>query len=161
LHYICNLFAHIMGNTVTGTKVSGDKVAESSDVKIEGFLLRKHTWLITAKKSTDRSWNRVYVVVKDRHIFFYKDQKTYMDDNNVTFKDEAAVQLLVGKADIAHEYTKKKHVFRLRLADGGEYLFVPEDEEPEEQMKLWITVINNQTSPAIKLFLESARKNEE
>jgi len=151
-----------MGNTTTtGTKVPGDKVAESSDVKIEGFLLRKHTWIITAKKSENRSWNRLYAVVRDRHIFFYKDQKTYMEDHNVTFKDEAAVQLLIAKADIAHEYTKKKHVFRLRLADGGEYLFVSEDEEPEEQMKLWITVINNQTSPALKLFLESARKNEE
>merc|ERR1712243_6267 len=114
---------------------------KSSDEKMEGLLLRKHEWINTTKKASNRSWNRVHAVVKEHKIFFYKDQKTYKE--NVTFKGEAALDLLNGTADIAHDYTKKLHVFRLRLADGGEYLFQALD---EVHMKLWISVINNQTN---------------
>merc|ERR1712080_345367 len=118
---------------------------ESSDENMEGLLLRKHEWINTTKKASHRSWDRVYAVVKECHIFFYKDQKTYKEADNVTFRGEAAMELLNGKAEIAHDYMKRKHVFRLRLADGGEFLFQAVD---EEQMNQWITVINSETNPA-------------
>merc|ERR1711962_1531933 len=117
--------------------------AEESIDEMEGLLLRKHEWINTTKKASKRSWNRLHAVVKDRKMFFYKDQKTCKE--NVTFKGEAALDLLNGTAEIAHDYTKKLHVFRLRLDDGGEYLFQAVD---EVHMKLWISVINGQPNPA-------------
>lgn len=54
------------------------------------------------------------------------------------------MELQGGKAEIASDYTKKKHVFRLKLANGGECLFQASD---EEEMTQWIGAINSVTEP--------------
>merc|ERR1711899_402146 len=117
---------------------------ESGDGELEGMLVRKHEWESTTKKASNRSWEKICVVLKESQIFFYKDQKTYRTHPGDTFKGETPVDLINCTAEVATDYTKKKYVFRLRLANGGFYLFQAAD---EEQMELWVNGINNQAQP--------------
>ena len=68
--------------------------------------------------SPPRSWDRICVVLKGSQLFFYKDQKTYRSKPEETWRGESAVDLINGTAEIAADYTKKKHVFRLRYVEG-------------------------------------------
>merc|ERR1711899_417534 len=121
-----------------------DRTIESGDGELEGMLVRKHEWESTTKKASNRSWEKICVVLKESQIFFYKDQKTYRTHPGDTFKGETPVDLINCTAEVATDYTKKKYVFRLRLANGGFYLFQAAD---EEQMELWVNGINNQAQP--------------
>jgi spectrin beta len=114
---------------------------ESTDEELEGMLVRKHEWESTTKKASNRSWDRICVVLKGSQVLFYKDQKTYRTRPEETFRSELPVDLIGGTAEVAADYTKKKHVFRLRLANGGDYLFQAQD---DEQMNLWVNSINQQ-----------------
>ena len=61
-----------------------------------------------------RSWDRVCVVLKNGQIGFYKDQKAYKSTPGATYKGEPAVDISGATAEVASDYTKKKHVFRLK-----------------------------------------------
>jgi hypothetical protein len=46
--------------------------------RIEGVLNRKHEWESVNKKASNRSWDKIYVVVNSSNRFeFYKDQKHF------------------------------------------------------------------------------------
>merc|ERR1712130_223606 len=128
------------------TKSESGSIKESkhADGELEGMLVRKHEWESTTKKASNRSWEKLCVVLKGSQIIFYKDQKTYRSHPGDTFKGETPVDLINCTAEVATDYTKKKYVFRLRLANGGFYLFQAAD---EEQMELWVNGINNQAQP--------------
>merc|ERR1719175_540585 len=128
----------------TRSDTSSIRETKSGDGELEGMLVRKHEWESTTKKASNRSWEKICVVLKESQIFFYKDQKTYRTHPGDTFKGEPSVDLINCTAEVATDYTKKKYVFRLRLANGGFYLFQAAD---EEQMELWVNGINNQAQP--------------
>merc|ERR1719312_395077 len=128
----------------TRSDTSSIRETKSGDGELEGMLVRKHEWESTTKKASNRSWEKICVVLKESQIFFYKDQKTYRTHPGDTFKGETPVDLINCTAEVATDYTKKKYVFRLRLANGGFYLFQAAD---EEQMELWVNGINNQAQP--------------
>jgi len=117
------------------------RAIEHPDGELEGMLVRKHEWESTTKKASNRSWEKLCVVLKGSQIMFYKDQKTYRSKPEETFRSESPVDLIGGVADVAADYTKKKHVFRLKLLNGGDYLFQAVD---DEQMQLWVEAINRQ-----------------
>ena len=48
-----------------------------SDERHEGMLTRKHEWESTTKKASHRSWDKVYCVLANRQLAFYKDLKHY------------------------------------------------------------------------------------
>merc|ERR1712200_55853 len=123
----------------TRSDTSSIRETKSGDGELEGMLVRKHEWESTTKKASNRSWEKICVVLKESQIFFYKDQKTYRTHPGDTFKGETPVDLINCTAEVATDYTKKKYVFRLRLANGGFYLFQAAD---EEQMDLWVNGIN-------------------
>lgn len=77
--------------------------------------------------------------MKGSRISFYKDQKSYRTAPDVTYRGEQTIDVVGGKAEVASDYTKKKHVFRLRLANGGDYLFQAAD---EDEMGQWVGAIN-------------------
>lgn len=106
--------------------------------------MRKHEWESTTKKASNRSWEKICVVLKEQQLCFYKDQKAYKNHPEETFKGEPAVDLINCTAEVATDYTKKKYVFRLRLSNGGYYLFQAAD---EDQMNLWVNGINSQAAP--------------
>merc|ERR1712242_444015 len=120
--------------------VKGEKHA---DGELEGMLVRKHEWESTTKKASNRSWEKLCVVLKGNQIVFYKDQKTYRSKPDDTFRGELPVDLSNAEATVATDYTKKKHVFRLKLENGGDYLFQASD---DDQMSLWVESINRQSA---------------
>merc|ERR1712130_234818 len=138
----------------TRSDTSSIRETKSGDGELEGMLVRKHEWESTTKKAPNsslssigisrRSWEKICVVLKESQIFFYKDQKTYRTHPGDTFKGETPVDLINCTAEVATDYTKKKYVFRLRLANGGFYLFQAAD---EEQMELWVNGINSHAQP--------------
>jgi len=128
----------------TRSDTSSIRETKSSDGELEGMLVRKHEWENHSKKASNRSWDHVCVVMKGSQMFFYKDQKAYKNAPSVTFRGEAPIDLIKGTAEVATNYTKKKNVFRLTLANGGDYLFQAEN---EDQMNQWVTGINSQANP--------------
>merc|ERR1719357_1829622 len=125
----------------TRSDTSSIRETKYGDRELEGMLVRKHEWESTTKKASNRSWDRICVVLKGNQVLFYKDQKTYRTRPEETFRSELPVDLIGGTAEVAADYTKKKHVFRLRLANGGDYLFQAQD---DEQMNVWVNSINLQ-----------------
>ncbi|XP_078593455.1 spectrin beta chain, non-erythrocytic 1-like isoform X49 [Branchiostoma floridae x Branchiostoma japonicum] len=105
---------------------------------MEGMLHRKHEWEAHAKKASNRSWSTVYTVLREGMLSFHKDQKAF--SSNVTFHGEEPVTVVGGTCEAATNYTKKKNVFRLKLANGGEYLFQAKD---EDEMNFWIHKISS------------------
>merc|ERR1712241_1516756 len=126
---------------VTSPEAGTDSEAakERDGDEIEGMLVRKHEWESTTKKASNRSWDKVCVVLKGTKMLFYKDQKSYKTAPDSLYRGEPAMELVGGKAEIATDYTKKKHVFRLKCANGGESLFQASD---DDEMSQWVNAIN-------------------
>ena len=61
-----------------------------------------------------RSWDKVCVVLKGSKMLFYKDQKSYRSSPDNLYRGEPPMELIGGQAEVASDYTKKKHVFRLK-----------------------------------------------
>ena len=51
---------------------------------------------------------------KNGRVSFYKDQKSSKSQPDQTFRGEPALELLGATVEIANDYTKKKHVFRIK-----------------------------------------------
>eukprot|EP00095_Tigriopus_kingsejongensis_P000631 maker-scaffold275_size226830-snap-gene-1.25 protein:Tk00631 transcript:maker-scaffold275_size226830-snap-gene-1.25-mRNA-1 annotation:"spectrin beta chain" len=111
----------------------------SEEGELESTLIRKHEWESTTKKTSNRSWDKVCVVLKHGNIGFFKDQKSYKSAPGVTYKGEPPVEISGSTAEVANDYTKKKHVFRLKLNNGGMYLFQAQN---DEEMNQWVGAIN-------------------
>lgn len=53
------------------------------------------------------------MVLRGGALLFYKDQKNFKTQPEAYFRGENPVELSAAKAEVAADYTKKKHVFRL------------------------------------------------
>lgn len=106
----------------------------------EGVLSRKHEWENANKKASGRSWHELYVCLSDAALSAYKDQRHCKDKPAELYHHEAPLQIAGAKVAPATDYTKRPHVFRLRLANGGEFLF---QTRSEADMNEWITRLNN------------------
>ncbi|XP_070506050.1 spectrin beta chain isoform X5 [Chironomus tepperi] len=105
------------------------------DGVIEGILVRKHEWESTTKKASNRSWDKIYVLSKNGRVSFYKDQKASKSQPDQTFRGEPALELQGATVEIANDYTKKKHVFRIKLSNGAEFLLQAHD---DAEMQQWV-----------------------
>ncbi|XP_064621468.1 spectrin beta chain-like isoform X3 [Lineus longissimus] len=110
------------------------------EVHHEGVLSRKHEWESTTKKASSRSWDKVYAVLHGKEMSFYKDQKHAKSDPNTRYHNEPAVVLDAASCSVATDYVKRHHVFRLKLNNGGEYLFQCKD---DDEMNVWMTRVNS------------------
>ncbi|XP_030854304.1 spectrin beta chain, non-erythrocytic 1 isoform X1 [Strongylocentrotus purpuratus] len=117
----------------------------------EGFLMRKHQFEAGGKKASNRSWNHVYGITHGQSLSFYKDAKNKLKE--ITFNNEHPLNLSGATAEYAEDYTKKKHVFRLKLEDASEYLFQSKD---SDELGYWL----NQLHTAISGTGESASKEQ-
>merc|ERR1711899_195856 len=122
-----------------GSNITQRSTLQRDGDELEGMLVRKHEWENTTKKASNRSWDKVCVVLKGTSLRFYKDQKSYRSSPDTLYRGEPAMELPGGKAEIATDYTKKKHVFRLKCANGGESLFQASD---DNEMDQWVNSIN-------------------
>lgn len=57
---------------------------------------------------------QVYVVARAGRLTFYKDQKAVKAVPEATFRNEPPLLLENASADVATDYTKKKHVLRIK-----------------------------------------------
>lgn len=114
------------------------RTQDTPSAQMEGFLNRKHEWEAHNKKASSRSWHNVYCVINNQEMGFYKDSKTAA--SGVPYHSEVPVSLKEAVCEVALDYKKKKHVFKLRLSDGNEYLFQAKD---DEEMNAWIQAISS------------------
>ncbi|KAM8810054.1 spectrin beta chain, non-erythrocytic 1 [Eudromia elegans] len=117
------------------------KTQEIPAAQMEGFLHRKHEWETHSKKASSRSWHNVYCVINNQEMGFYKDSKAAA--SGIPYHNEIPVSLKEAVCEVAVDYKKKKHVFKLRLTDGNEYLFQAKD---DEEMNTWIQAITSAIS---------------
>ncbi|XP_077781565.1 spectrin beta chain, non-erythrocytic 1 isoform X3 [Podarcis muralis] len=122
------------------------KTQEAPSTLMEGFLHRKHEWESHNKKASNRSWHNVYCVINKQDMGFYKDAKAA--SSGIPYHNEIPVSLKEAACEVAVEYKKKKHVFKLRLTDGNEYLFQAKD---DEEMNAWIQAIASAISDKAEL----------
>ncbi|KAM4545596.1 spectrin family protein isoform 1-T1 [Odontesthes bonariensis] len=110
--------------------------ADSDPETMEGMLCRKQEMESHSKKAATRSWQNVYCVLRKGSLGFYKDNKSAA--NGIPYHGEVPISLGEAVCEIAHDYKKRKYVFKLRLGDGKEYLFQAKD---EAEMSSWIRSI--------------------
>lgn len=87
-----------------------------------------------------RSWDKVYIVLKKGLLLAYKDQKHSKNEPESYYRNEVPLVLKEVTVEVASSYTKKKHVFRLKLANGAEYLFQAKE---DAEMDSWIEKISS------------------
>ncbi|KAM9441073.1 spectrin family protein isoform 1-T2 [Clarias gariepinus] len=103
---------------------------------MEGMLCRKQEMEIQGKKAANRSWQNVYCVLRKGSLGFYKDNKSAA--NGIPYHGEVPISLGEATCEVAHDYKKRKNVFKLKLGDGKEFLFQAKD---EAEMSSWIRAI--------------------
>lgn len=89
-------------------------------IEIQGMLERKHELQSGGKKAPVRSWKVFHTVLCGQLLCFFKDEEDFFQKKAAT----APVSILNAVCEKAENYTKKKNVFRLRLPDGSEFLFL-------------------------------------
>lgn len=114
------------------------KGQDSPSAQLEGLLHRKHEWEGHNKKASNRSWHNVYCVINNHEMGFYKDNKNA--SQGIPYHNELPISLGDAVCEVATDYKKKKHVFKLKVSDGNEYLFQAKD---DEEMNTWIQAIQN------------------
>lgn len=104
-------------------------------VQHEGFLLRKRE-VDANRKSSNRSWVSLYCVLSKGELGFYKDAKGPASGG--THGGEPLLSLHKAISEVASDYKKKKHVFKLQTQDGSEFLLQAKD---EEEMNGWLEAV--------------------
>lgn len=98
----------------------GSEPLDLPPVEVQGILERKHELQSGGKKAPVRSWKPFHTVLCGQLLCFFKDEEDFFQKKAAT----APVNILNARCEKAENYTKKKNVFRLRLPDGSEFLFL-------------------------------------
>ncbi|XP_056007298.1 rho GTPase-activating protein 21-like isoform X7 [Ostrea edulis] len=119
-----------------------DPASPLQEVTKRGSLLCK-TDITDGKKASDRSWKPVWVELRGHALYISKEKKDPVMSHTFSFDDQP-VSIKSCLVDIAHDYTKKKNVFRLKTFNGSEYLF-----QAEENITMldWIRAIQSNNNP--------------
>nr|CAB3266546.1 spectrin beta chain, non-erythrocytic 1-like [Phallusia mammillata] len=107
-------------------------------VPLNGTLQRKSTMFSPSKKAPNRSWNSVFCVLQDKQLTFYKDAKAAT--SRMSYHGEQSVSIDDLSCEVAVDYKKRKHVFRVRLQNGTEYLLQAKD---DDEMQKWMSGLQN------------------
>uniref|UniRef100_A0A663M034 Spectrin beta chain, non-erythrocytic 2 n=1 Tax=Athene cunicularia TaxID=194338 RepID=A0A663M034_ATHCN len=100
--------------------------AHSCSIQLEGYLGRKHDLEAATKRASNRSWSTRYCVLRGGQLAFFKDAKSRA--LGLPCHGEEPLGLQDALCEVAAGYKKKKHVFKLRLSNGSEWLFHGKDE---------------------------------
>ena len=110
------------------------------DDAVEGTVYRKHEWESTTKKASNRSWDKVYLTLRQGELAAYKvchfvvcisvlvksavviwtdcsfpqDQKSARATPDAHYRNESPLDIRTATAEVAADYTKKRHAFRLK-----------------------------------------------
>uniref|UniRef100_A0A1I8JGM1 Spectrin beta chain n=1 Tax=Macrostomum lignano TaxID=282301 RepID=A0A1I8JGM1_9PLAT len=102
---------------------------------------RKHEWEQGGRKAHSRSWQQVWTVLESGQLRFYKDERHSRERPQDTYRHEPALELEGASSAPAADYSKRPHVFRLKLGNGAEYLFQAL-RSGDAEMTDWVTRIN-------------------
>ncbi|EGT59246.1 hypothetical protein CAEBREN_20251 [Caenorhabditis brenneri] len=123
--------------TSFGAQDDGAKQGEA----FEGTLIRKHTYESLDRKAANRSWEKLYAVLRQNELAFYKDPK----HREESVHGEPPMALPGCSVNVASDYQKKKNVLSLRLPVGAEYLLQCGS---DEDMQRWLTELQVATGQA-------------
>jgi spectrin beta len=133
----------IVEHVVAQQEAQATQSAVSASVEVEGghsgILIRKHQWESTTKKASNRGWDKLFVILSNKTLAFYKDQKHAKADPKSYYRHEQPIDLEGASAAVATDYVKRPHVFRIKLANGGDFLFQCKD---EDEMNGWMSKVN-------------------
>ncbi len=115
-------------------------------VSREGPLDRKDILLSGGKKLRNRAWKSLHCVLRGHMLCFY----TSSDSHTAALVDRISCKGSL--SDIAYDYVKRKHVFRLVSSDGAEFLL---QTVSEEAMLAWIHAIKAHTHVDTEMALEA------
>ncbi|NXW51086.1 SPTB1 protein, partial [Nyctiprogne leucopyga] len=107
--------------------------ARGCSIQLEGYLGRKHDLEAATKRASNRSWSTRYCVLRGGQLAFFKDAKSRA--LGLPCHGEEPLGLQDALCEVAAGYKKKKHVFKLRLSNGSEWLFHGKD---EEELQAWL-----------------------
>uniref|UniRef100_A0A8D2LEI7 Spectrin beta chain n=1 Tax=Varanus komodoensis TaxID=61221 RepID=A0A8D2LEI7_VARKO len=107
----------------------------SASEQMEGMLCRKQEMESQGKKAANRSWQNIYCIVRKGSLGFYKDSKSA--GNGIPYHGEVPVSLQGAQCNVAMDYKKRKHVFKLGWAPVCSLI----SSDPERQPKSWRTRI--------------------
>ncbi|KAJ7416073.1 Spectrin beta chain, erythrocytic [Willisornis vidua] len=107
--------------------------ARVSSIQLEGYLGRKHDLEAATKRASNRSWSTRYCVLRGGQLAFFKDAKSRA--LGLPCQGEEPLGLYNARCEVPTGYKKKKHVFKLRLSNGSEWLFHGKD---EEELQAWL-----------------------
>ncbi|PAA88556.1 hypothetical protein BOX15_Mlig006119g1 [Macrostomum lignano] len=104
----------------------------------KGFLVRKHILDSGGRRTRKgrRSWRRVYCVLKDLSLAMHKDDSVAAV---AAASPDAELRVHHSLAGPAPEYTKRRHVWRLRLASGAELLLQAASQADADA---WVEAVN-------------------
>ncbi|KAK0398470.1 hypothetical protein QR680_002603 [Steinernema hermaphroditum] len=104
-----------------------------------GWVMRKAMYDSDGKKTPfgRRSWRMLYATVRGLVLYLHKNEKGFQNGAFQTYNN--CIMLHHCLAEVPQDYKKKQHVFRLRTANLGEYLF--QTSSPGEVQK-WVDAIN-------------------
>ncbi|MGH0140023.1 UNVERIFIED_CONTAM: hypothetical protein FKN15_010004 [Acipenser sinensis] len=124
-----------------GSIQAATMLTKSQDIttQMEGVLHRKHEWEGHNKKASSRSWHNVYCVINNQEMGFYKDSKNA--SQGIPYHSEIPVSLKEAICEVAIDYKKKKHVFKLRGC-CTEIIVVFCTPLVNEEMNTWIQAIS-------------------
>ncbi|WAQ93624.1 RHG21-like protein [Mya arenaria] len=125
-----------------GEKEKREPVSPIQQVTREGSLGVKVD-VIDGKRASDRSWRPVWAVLRGHALFLSKERRDPANSNLFAY-DEQPISIKACIVDIAHSYTKRKNVFRVKTYNGSEYLLQAED---SEDMLAWIAAIKENNNP--------------
>lgn len=119
----------------------GEAVPGILEVCKEGSLWRKLAVVDGGKRSSARSWKPVFAVLRGHVLYLYKDKSSAHQEDG---SDEQPISIKSSIVDIAHDYTKRKNVFRLTTFSGSEFLFQSDD---QDSMMSWIAALQANNNP--------------
>lgn len=99
--------ANMSGRVITRRLPTGEHVFLTLQKAFLGTSWQRCHWLCLC-----RSWHNVYCVINQQEIGFYKDQKSA--SQGIPYHSEIPVSLKDAICDVALDYKKKKHVFKLK-----------------------------------------------
>ncbi|KAL3083302.1 hypothetical protein niasHS_011104 [Heterodera schachtii] len=100
----------------------------------EGVIIRKHNFEGFERRATHRAWEKLYTVLFNGDLYFFKDARHRQEQPQNTFRGEAPLQL-AGCAVQPAEHPKRRHVLSLKWPFGSEYLLQCAD---EDDLQRWL-----------------------
>uniref|UniRef100_A0A0N5ARG8 SEC7 domain-containing protein n=1 Tax=Syphacia muris TaxID=451379 RepID=A0A0N5ARG8_9BILA len=144
-------------NVRKSMRKSRSTIGEDDQIEYKvGWVVMKCVYDSDGKRTPfgRRGWHMRYARVRGMILYIHKDDVGFSRGRYETYKN--LILLHHSVAERPKDYSKRQHVFRLRTANKGEYLF--QTSEPSEVQK-WIDAINYVaaafSSPALPLSVSS------